>query len=182
MAQLKSTHVMGNISANGNVIASQFIKFGGTNNQILLAGGDVVAKDSFAPASLVDTVTGISNRLINSSTDNSVVRFDEAQGKIQTSPTTIADNGSMRINNAAQNDIYFEMARGENADWRFLSSSGNLYIQNNWAAKKGDYFNVLTLTFNDGNGSLKGSFTAGSFIKSGGTATQILLANGGTTS
>lgn len=39
MAQLKSTSVTGNLSVTGNVVASQFTKFGGTNNQILLADG-----------------------------------------------------------------------------------------------------------------------------------------------
>ena len=40
MAQLKSTSVTGNLSATGNIIASQIIKNGGTEDQLLKANGE----------------------------------------------------------------------------------------------------------------------------------------------
>lgn len=189
MAQLKSTSVIGNLSVTGNVVASKIIKLDGTENQLLLANGETLERDTFAGSELTGQFTNLANRVQNiengfpsSSTDNAIVRFDGSTGKIiQTSPATITDSGNMTINNVNKSDIYFEMARGTNADWRFLSSSGNLYIQNNWTTSKGDYFNVLTLNYNSGNGELKGSLTANSFKKRNGTDNDILLASGATT-
>ena len=42
MAQLKSTSVVGNITATGNLLASKIIKLGGTASQILMADGSVM--------------------------------------------------------------------------------------------------------------------------------------------
>lgn len=44
MAQLKSTNVTGNLSVTGNILASKIIKFGGTDEELLLASGKVITK------------------------------------------------------------------------------------------------------------------------------------------
>jgi hypothetical protein len=48
MAQLKSTHILGNLAVDGNIVASNIIKNDGTNEQLLLAGGEVINKSVFA--------------------------------------------------------------------------------------------------------------------------------------
>jgi hypothetical protein len=44
MAQLKSTNITGNLSVTGNVLASKIIKFGGTNDDILMGDGSITSK------------------------------------------------------------------------------------------------------------------------------------------
>ncbi len=48
MAQLKSTNITGNLSVTGNVLASKIIKLGGTEDQILLANGEVITKTALS--------------------------------------------------------------------------------------------------------------------------------------
>jgi hypothetical protein len=59
MAQLKSTNVLGNISASGNVIASKFIKLNGTGDDILLANGETANLKALGAGSV--TSVGITN-------------------------------------------------------------------------------------------------------------------------
>ena len=59
MAQLKSTNVLGNISASGNVIASKFIKLNGPGDDILLANGETATLSSLGAGSV--TSVGITN-------------------------------------------------------------------------------------------------------------------------
>lgn len=59
MAQLKSTNVLGNISASGNVIASKFIKLNGTGDDILLANGETATLSALGAGSV--TSVGITN-------------------------------------------------------------------------------------------------------------------------
>lgn len=101
MAQLKSTNITGNLAITGSVLASQIIKLGGTENQILMANGSVLDKSSIQGTTYT-AGTGISigtGNVINHS--NSVtavttaglykVKYD-AQGHITgTSAITKAD-------------------------------------------------------------------------------------------
>jgi hypothetical protein len=48
MALLKSTNVIGNLSATGNIIASKIMLNGGDNNSLLLAGGNTKLISDFA--------------------------------------------------------------------------------------------------------------------------------------
>ena len=52
MAQLKSTNILGNLSVTGNILASKFIKLGGTANQILMADGSTLDKSSVGSGSV----------------------------------------------------------------------------------------------------------------------------------
>ena len=59
MAQLKSTNVLGNLSVTGNILASKFIKLGGTANQILMADGSTLDKSNVGSGTVTSvTVTG----------------------------------------------------------------------------------------------------------------------------
>ncbi|BEG98100.1 tail fiber domain-containing protein [Bacteroides sedimenti] len=77
-------------------------------------------------------------------------------------------------------DAHLELWRGTNASWRMLNSGGNLRFQSNYTTVVGSYYDVLTLNYNTGNASLKGALTASSFVKSGGSSTDILMADGST--
>ena len=59
MAQLKSTSVVGNISATGNLLASKIIKLGGTASQILMADGSVMDAEDVGAGTV--TSVGVSS-------------------------------------------------------------------------------------------------------------------------
>lgn len=62
MALLKSTSVIGNLSATGNIIASKFILNSGDNNSLLLAGGNTKLISDFATsAQMTAANTSITN-------------------------------------------------------------------------------------------------------------------------
>lgn len=69
-------------------------------------------------------------------------------------------NGYLKINNKDGDNVYLELARQNNADWRILNSGGNLYIQSDYTNAKTSYYNVLTLAYNTGNAIFKGNITA----------------------
>ena len=123
----------------------------------------------------------------SSSTDNAVARFDSTTGKvIQNSRATIDDTGNLKINNSDGGDIGLTLGRGSNADWRLFGSNGNFYIQGNYTtSKQTSFYSVLTLAYNSGNATVKGSVTANGFKHSNsttGTNDYVLLAGGGTKS
>ena len=43
MAQLKSTHILGNLAVDGNIVASNIMKNNGTSDNILLGDGSVTS-------------------------------------------------------------------------------------------------------------------------------------------
>ena len=101
------------------------------------------------------------------------MRFDGTGGKtIQNSRAILDDTGNLKVNNSDGGDITLELARGANADWRFLGSGGNLFIQSDYTSSKGSYYNVVSLYYNSGNAIFKGNITTPSLIlaTSGGTA------------
>lgn len=65
-----------------------------------------------------------------------------------------------------------------------LGSNGNFYIQGNYTtSKQTSFYSVLTLAYNSGNATVKGSVTANGFKHSNsttGTNDYVLLAGGGT--
>lgn len=67
-----------------------------------------------------------------------------------------------------------------------LGSNGNFYIQGNYTtSKQTSFYSVLTLAYNSGNATVKGSVTANGFKHSNsttGTNDYVLLAGGGTKS
>ncbi len=73
MALLKSTNVIGNLSATGNIIASKFILNGGNNNNLLLAGGNTKLISDFATAEQMaaanTSITNLSNGKVSKAGD-----------------------------------------------------------------------------------------------------------------
>ena len=61
-------------------------------------------------------------------------------------------------------DIYLELWRGSKASWKILNSQGYLKFQNNYTTTTGNYFDVLKLDYNTGNGTLKGQLTANTLV------------------
>jgi hypothetical protein len=113
------------------------------------------------------------------STDNALVRFNGASGAVQNSRAILDDTGNLKINNSDGGDIALELARGANADWRFFGSGGNLFVQNNYTSSKGSYYNVISLAYNSGMATFKGSVVTPSLTltTSGGAAKAALQYN-----
>ena len=96
-------------------------------------------------------------------------------GDTMTGNLTISNTSpSLIINNTGTGTSSLELKRSGNnaADWKFLNNSGNFYIQNNYTSTQGDYFNVLTLVYNTGDATFKGSVTATSFNGNATSATK----------
>ena len=116
----------------------------------------------------------------SSATDNAIVRFNGTGGKtVQNSRAILDDTGNLKINNSDGGDITLELARGANADWRFLGSGGNLFVQSNYTSSKGSYYNVISLAYNSGAATFKGNVITPGLIltTSGGTAKASLAYN-----
>jgi hypothetical protein len=113
------------------------------------------------------------------STDNALVRFNGTSGAVQNSRAILDDTGNLKINNSDGGDITLELARGTNANWRFLGSGGNLFIQSDYTSSKGSYYNVISLAYNSGAATFKGNITTPGLIlaTSGGTAKASLAYN-----
>ena len=102
---------------------------------------------------------------------------------------TIQDRGTIIAKNSTGGALSLTLDRGANANWRWLSDNGNFLAQCDYTTAKGNYFNVLTMSYNSGNVSIdKGTLTSkGGFIHGNLTAASgktkndyILLAGGGT--
>lgn len=90
---------------------------------------------------------------------------NESKATMFTNPvftgSTITSTAPMiTIQNTSGNDVALTLDRGSNSSWKLLNSSGNLYLQNNYTTVKGDYFNVISLSYSSGNASFKGSISA----------------------
>ena len=75
--------------------------------------------------------------------------------KFNTTGGTISGNVNIQnnapvlgIKNTKDNDVSLVFDRGNNANWRILSSSGKLFFQNDYTTAKTNYYNVLTLEYN----------------------------------
>ena len=64
------------------------------------------------------------------------------------------------IKNTSGMDVAIVLDRSSNANWRILSTAGNLKIQSDYTTIKDVYYDILTLYYNTGNASLKGALTA----------------------
>lgn len=68
-------------------------------------------------------------------------------------------SNTISINNTSGNSdtVTLELYRKNVSSWRLQNKLGDLYIQNNYTTTVGDYFDVLTLNYNTGTVTLKGS-------------------------
>lgn len=86
-----------------------------------------------------------------------------------TTGSTLTVNGSKitlyGANSSAIPEVLFY--RNGASSWKLINSAGNFYFQNNYTtAVQSSYFNVLTLAYNTGHATLKGSLTTGGNIVS----------------
>ena len=58
MAQLKSTSLLGNLTATGTTLSAKFVKMGGTSSEILMADGSVLDKSSLVALAGTQTISG----------------------------------------------------------------------------------------------------------------------------
>jgi hypothetical protein len=99
MAQLKSTVVQGNLTASGQILADKLIKNGGSDNDILLAGGGTIAKSTYIPAAAHNTVhTTLDNTILAIQT-----RLYKIDGESQPSGVTTTTSALSTINTTLLN-------------------------------------------------------------------------------
>lgn len=75
----------------------------------------------------------------------------------------ITNPGYMRLQSSSSNpggDVNLELWRRAYASWRFINSGGNLHVQSNYTDKAGNWYDVITLNYNSGNMSTKGTVTS----------------------
>lgn len=158
-----------NITTTGTLTANKLVKSSGTNSQILLANGDTKAVSSFLGSGngtvslsnlnsdVYTTSVDTSNKLVTSSAVNTKLTGYMKTNPGGTSSQFIKGDGSMdstrySIEGHAHDDTYLKLAGGTLTG--AVSSNSN-----------------ITTT---------GNVTGAKIIKSSGTSSQILLANGDT--
>lgn len=75
MAQLKSTNITGNLAVTGNILASNIIKLGSTNDYVLLAGGGTKPLDDFGSGSGNVSGSGLTADYIVLGNSNSSIKI-----------------------------------------------------------------------------------------------------------
>ena len=108
MALLKSTNVIGNLSATGNIIASKVILNGGNNNSLLLAGGNTKLISDFATAEQI----AAANVSINNLSSGKVSKA----GDTMTGPLTNTHVSNTWINSCNGKSAY-NVGRGSYTGW-----------------------------------------------------------------
>lgn len=116
MAQLKSTNVMGNLSATGSILAPKFIKLGSTSNDVLLGDGSVVTLSAQTTAPVNVTTTANRTYKIQKNGDNLVVNVPWETGSSTTGTvtsiaagtglkTSITNNGAITTSGTISLDV-----------------------------------------------------------------------------
>ena len=108
------------------------------------------------------------------------INATKASGNHKINPTTGQARFTIESPSANGNNVYLGL-KGPDTEWRWITNRGDLNGGN-----QGDLFlredtegvNVLTFETNNGNATFNSSVTASSFIKSGGTSSQFLMADG----
>ena len=145
MAQLKSTNVLGNLSVTGNILASKFIKLGGTANQILMADGSTLDKSNVGSGSVTSvTVTG-NNGL--------------------TGTGTITTSGTITLSHANPSDVA-NLAAADRTYVKSLTFDGYGHVT-------GYTTGTETVTNTNTTYSFSGGTNAFSVTPSGGTAQSV---------
>ena len=101
-------------------------------------------------------------------------------GDTMTGNLTISNTApSLTINNtgSGESSLILQRSGSNAADWKILNTSGNLKFQNNYTSSEGAYFDVLTLNYNTGNATFKGTITGTTIT---GTGVNANSGNSGT--
>ena len=178
------------VSITGSVTATSFVKSGGTSSQFLMADGTTSTGGGGISNVVEDTTPQLGGTL---DTNGNVIDFGDcasfndsdsgddrlrfgASNDLQiyhvANSNSYIDNRSQHlyIRNAGTNDdsnIYIQAVDGENSIICLDDSSVNLYCDNS-----------LKLQTVSGGVDVTGTLTATSIVKSGGTSSQFLMADG----
>lgn len=150
------------------------------NNTLNLIGDDAYLGDQNVAGCIAikgkNGATGIRFLPYSGSYSNTISNDGTGVLSIASSNTS---NSTLKIINVGGGSSALVLERqGTNAaDWQFINASGTLKIQNNYTSAEGDYFDVLSLAYNTGNATFKGTVTAPTFVGSlSGNATSATKA------
>ena len=158
-------------STTNSITANSFIKIGGTGTNVLLDNGSTVALSSIVGNTNLSTSQTATNFTINSSTgDDAVVPLGNGTdaGATLNNYTTAEKNKLAGIASGAEVNI--------NADWNAVSGDAQILNKPTISGTNTGDQNLQQVT--DLGASTTNSITANSFVKSGGTSSQILAADG----
>ena len=86
---------------------------------------------------------------------------------------THTSSPNITVNNTSGGESSIIIDRGTRSGWKFQNPNGNLIIQNNWTDARGDWFNVLTINYNTGNATFKGTVKAEQYLFNNGSKLWI---------
>ena len=168
--------VGGNVKIVGIVTASQFVRSGGTSSQFLKADGSVDSSTYLTSYTETDTLNSVTTRGNVTSNGISVGLATVTQLVIGTGVTLTS--GGLRINSGIITASQFVRSGGTSS--QFLKADGSVdsstYLTSYTETDTLD--SVTTRGRTTSNGISVGVLTATSFIKSGGTSSQFLKADG----
>jgi hypothetical protein len=143
------------ISHEGNIEANSFIKTGGVSTEFLKADGTVDSNTYATTSGVVLTTTD--QTIAGTKTFSNQLNIDNVGGGV----LSFRDSGLLN-SYITGNGTYFQINNFGTGGYIFKNSTSD---------------NVFTLS-NSGNAIFLGSSTANSFVKNGGTSSQILAADG----
>ena len=144
-------------SQNGNATTFAYSKTGLTTASWLAAWNNYELR-AISPANVLSTIGAVA-KSGDTMTGNLTVS--------NTSPLiTVKNSGT------GSAGLVLERTGTSSADWKIINTAGSLKIQNDYTTTVGDYFDVLTLAYNTGNATFKGTVTASSFKGNADTATS----------
>lgn len=80
---------------------------------------------------------------------------------------------NITVNNSSGGEASIIIDRGTRSGWKFKNPNGNFILQNNWTTERGDWFDVLTINYNTGNATFKGTVKAEQYLFNNGAKLWI---------
>ena len=144
MARLKSTYIVGDLTVEGTVSAGLIATAG---EGFVTVSATIENNRNVVPKFLVERGFSIGN----SSIIDMIVAGETSHVRLGT-------------NNGAAESVALEFWRGTNASWQMINTGGVLKLQSNYTAAVGLYADMMTLAYNTGNMTVKGTVEAPTFI------------------
>lgn len=175
VVKLTGSQTIGGVKTfSSNIVSNGFVKIGGTSGQFLMADGSVSTGFSFTyPSAGIAVSTGsawgtsIAN---NSGNWNTAFSWGNHAGLyLPIGGGTLTGNLLL----STGSDKYVQIGSSTSYFWRLKSASNNFQIIGG-----NDEFTALTFSYPNGEATFNNSVIATSFVKSGGTSSQFLKADG----